>query len=74
MNELFDEHFTGDEKVVFLPNDHMIHMQDNTTKEKRTDSCFEIQGDIPKKYHLECQSTEDKTMILRMVEYDFCIG
>ena len=74
INELFDEHFTGDEKVVFFPNDHMIHMQDNTTKEKRTDSCFEIQGDTPKKYHLECQSTEDKTMLIRMVEYDLHIA
>ena len=27
-----------------------------------------------RKYHLECQSTEDSTMILRMIEYDFAIG
>lgn len=25
-------------------------------------------------YHIECQSTDDMTMVIRMIEYDFAIG
>ncbi|MBU5479754.1 hypothetical protein [Blautia sp. MSJ-19] len=25
-------------------------------------------------YHIECQSTDDTTMVIRMIEYDFAIG
>ena len=32
-----------------------------------TDSYIQIGG---KKYHIECQSTKDGTMIIRMFEYD----
>ena len=67
VNEIFDENYTGQERIEFLPKDHIIHLQDNITKEKRTDSCFEIQGKIPKKYHIECQSASDQSMALRMV-------
>ena len=74
VNEIFDENYTGQERIEFLPKDHIIHLQDNITKEKRTDSCFEIQGKIPKKYHIECQSASDQSMALRMVEYDIHIA
>ena len=36
-----------------------------------TDSIFLIEGHI---YHVECQSNEDKTMAIRMFEYDFEIA
>lgn len=36
VNELFHENYSGEEKIIILPNDHMIHLKDNTTKEKRT--------------------------------------
>lgn len=47
--------------------------QDGDTKEKITDTCFVIINDTEekdKKYHLECQSTPDGSMVIRMVEYD----
>ena len=34
------------------------------------DSCFQVIGIRKKKYHLECQSTTDNKMIVRMFEYD----
>jgi hypothetical protein len=70
VNELFGEHYTGDESVVLFPNEHFMNQQDANTKEKITDSCFEVAGDRTKKYHIECQSTPDNTMLIRMFEYD----
>lgn len=40
------------------------------TKEIITDSCFRIRGTTDKKYHIECQSTSDNSMMVRMFEYD----
>ncbi len=50
INEVFGENYMGHEKITFLHNDHFINIQGETTKEKNTDSCFEIHGDKPKKY------------------------
>ena len=70
INEVFGEKYRGDEEIIFYPNEHFIKEQDTSTKEKITDSCFQIIGIRKKKYHLECQSTADSTMIIRMFEYD----
>lgn len=70
VNEIFGEHYTGDEQVEFLQNEHFINMQDVNTKEIITDSCFRIRGTTDKKYHIECQSTSDNSMMVRMFEYD----
>ena len=70
INEVFGENYRGDEEIIFYPNEHFIQGQDTSTKEKITDSCFQIIGIRKKKYHLECQSTTDNKMIVRMFEYD----
>ena len=70
VNEIFGEHYTGKEPVEFLQNEHFINLQDVNTKEKITDSCFRIKGTTDKKYHIECQSTADNSMMVRMFEYD----
>ncbi len=70
INEAFHENYTGDEKIVFLHNEHFINIQGEPTKEKRTDSCFEIHGESVKKYHMESQSTADSSLLLRLFEYD----
>jgi hypothetical protein len=71
VNEVFHEHYTGDETIRFIPNEHFIQQPGANTKEKITDSCFEIQNNIhKKKYHMECQSTADNHMVIRMFEYD----
>ena len=47
--------------------------QDGNTKEKITDTCFVIINNTEekdKKYHLECQSTSDGSILIRMFEYD----
>ncbi len=70
INEAFDENYMGDEKIVFSHNEHFINIQGEPTKEKRTDSCFEIHGQSVKKYHIESQSTADSSLLLRLFEYD----
>ena len=49
------------------PNEHFLNRQDGEQEERVTDSCFWI---LKKRYHVECQSTLDNTMIVRMFEYD----
>ena len=70
INEVFGEDYRGDEEIHFYPNEHFIQGQDTSTKEKITDSCFQVIGIRKKKYHLECQSTTDNKMTVRMFEYD----
>lgn len=70
VNEVFGENYTGKEEVEFLPNEHFISPPGTDTKEKITDSCFRIRGTKDKKYHIECQSTADNNMTIRMFEYD----
>lgn len=69
-NEVFHEHYTGNEEIIFHPNEHFLNRQNGEEQERITDTCFEIIGDTQKKYHFECQSTEDSTMLIRMFEYD----
>ena len=78
VNEIFHTKYTGKETICLLQNEHFIRMPDGSEQERITDSSFEIiseetapiaQGQ-KKRYHIECQSTEDGTMIVRMFEYD----
>ena len=70
INEIFGENYTGNEAISDSRNEHFIHITDTTTKEKITDSCFTIHGTVDKNYHVECQSTPDGSMVVRMFEYD----
>ena len=70
INEIFDENYSGDEPITESKNEHFIHITDTSTKEKITDSCFTIHGTVDKSYHIECQSTPDGSMVVRMFEYD----
>lgn len=70
MNEVFGEHYTGDEQIVPAPAEHFLNRQDGAEAERVTDSSFTILGEVPKKYHVECQSTPDGSMLVRMYEYD----
>ncbi len=70
INEIFGEHFSGQEKIVFSPNEHFLNQQGGNEKERITDTSFMIQGKETKKYHLECQSNADNSMLIRFFEYD----
>ena len=71
INEMFGEHYTGNEKIAFFPNEHFINQQDSGEQKRITDTNFAvISGESRKTYHWECQSTPDNRMLIRLFEYD----
>ena len=65
INEVFGEHYTGKEKIIFSPNEHFLNKQDGNEDERITDTSFKIVGPKEKKYHWECQSSSDDSMLVR---------
>lgn len=70
INEVFGENYTGDEHIIFSPNEHFLNKQDGDENERVTDTSFKIVGTEIKKYHWECQSSADSSMLVRFFEYD----
>ncbi|MDE6847192.1 MAG: hypothetical protein K2J99_15700 [Lachnospiraceae bacterium] len=71
INEIFGETYTGKEEIQFFPNEHFIDQQDEADKERITDTNFTVFGEIPKKYHVECESSlPDGKIMIRLFEYD----
>ncbi len=71
INEVFGEHYTGKERIVFSQNEHFMNRQDGDEDERITDTSFKIiTGTESKKYHWECQSSKDSSMLVRFFEYD----
>ena len=71
INEIFKEHYTGEEEIRFFPNEHFLDQQDAADKKRITDTNFQIIGKIIKKYHLECESSlPDGKITIRLFEYD----
>ena len=67
VNEMFHKRHNDKEKITVLNNEFFINKQDGEQVERITDTHFLI-GTI--RYHLECQSTADGTMMYRIFEYD----
>ncbi len=71
INEIFGETYTGEEEIRFFPNEHFLDQQDQADKERITDTNFTVFGKIPKKYHVECESSlPDGKITVRLFEYD----
>ena len=66
INEVFHTSYPEDVKITQLRNEHQ-----QKDGEIITDSCLLIGKKI---YHIECQSTDDTTMAIRMIEYDVAIA
>lgn len=69
INEIFSERYHGDEKIIFSPEVHFLNQQDGEEIKRITDSSFKIIGEKEAKYLLECQSTADSSMLIRVFEY-----
>ena len=71
INEIFGESYTGEEEIQFFPNEHFLDQQDEADKERITDTNFTVFGKVPKKYHIECESSlPDGRIMIRLFEYD----
>lgn len=69
INEIFGEAYTGEEEIQFYPNEHFIDQQDEADKERITDTNFTVFGKVPKKYHVECESSyPDGRITIRLFE------
>ena len=66
INEVFGRHYSNDAMVVRFSDEH-----EGVRGTNIDDSVFRL-GD--KIYHIECQSTTDSSMVVRMIEYDFAIA
>ena len=66
INEVFKTNYTENDYFSQLRNEH-----EEQFGKVITDSIIQIGGKL---YHIECQSVEDFTMVIRMIEYDFAIA
>ena len=66
-NEGFGEDVKLDAKVMLLSDNIFITDSEGKQQKRIVDSIYDIDG---KRYHWECESNPDKTMLLRLWEYD----
>ncbi|MBQ3545563.1 MAG: hypothetical protein IJA34_11370 [Lachnospiraceae bacterium] len=70
INEVFKTNYKGTDTINLEENEIFIDFFGESTK-KITDSSFSIESSNEKRhYHIECQSSSDGSMIIRMYEYD----
>ena len=69
INDVFGEQYSGNEDIIFSPNEHFLNRQGGNEDEWITDSSFQIRGKEIKRYHLECQSSPDSSLLVRFFEY-----
>lgn len=68
INEMFGENYSGDEVIEFRPNEHFLNHQDGSQDKRITDTFFIIHGKKIKSYHIECQSTNDGSIIIMIAK------
>ena len=66
INEAFGRDYPADEQIMQFNSEH-----DNATGTTVADSVFRLRDKL---YHIECQSTPDSNMVVRMIEYGFAIA
>ena len=66
LNEVFGTDYQENTSIIQMRNEHQTE-----NGERITDSTLKIGNRI---YHIECQSTRDPDMVMRMGEYDFVIA
>lgn len=66
INEVFGTSYPEDIEIIQKRNEHQTKQG-----EIITDSHLLI---LDKVYHIECQSTHDSNMVIRMIEYDFSVS
>lgn len=72
LNEGFQQIFSGSEEVV--PGENRIYIRRQGGKEEKriTDASFAVvsASNVKSRFHVECQSRPDNSMLVRMFEYD----
>ncbi len=71
INEVFHTDYSFKDEVLVLANEQYFSDEDGHDIKKVTDSYLKIRDNT---YHIECQSTDDSYMEIRMMEYDIHIA
>ena len=53
INISFGEHYIGNERIEFFPNEHFIDQQNASDEKRITDTNFAVYGAVRKTYHWE---------------------
>lgn len=69
LNEIFHKNYTGTEKIIRQGNEHFDHQQGGKEDKRITDSSMKVLSETADSYHMECESTPDRTIIVRMFQY-----
>ena len=71
INELFGEDYSGNEEVILNQNELFITTPEEKSVERITDSSMQVvTADRKSRYHIECQSSPDQSILIRLFEYD----
>lgn len=76
INEAFNEHYSYDDLIEHSQNEHLKSGEDGLLNKKISDSNFIILTHEGKRirYQIECQSTQDNSILLRIFEYSSAIA
>ena len=75
VNEVFGERFTDQAQVVLKNNKHVIQRTDGALARRDSDAFVELSEQIVRKtYLIECEAWYDKTVVLRIAEYDSSVA
>lgn len=69
INEAFHENYDGSETILQFENEIYLRKQDGYEGKRITDNSLHIKKEREKRgksYHLECQSTADNSLAVRM--------
>ena len=70
VNEVFHKHYDLNENVYFEVTEQFFTMNDGSQMKTIPDLTFTIGNDKQCRYHLECESTPDNRIIIRVFLYD----
>ena len=63
INEVVGEKYTGDETILFAPNEHYLNSGDSGEEKRITDTNFIVIGNTTKRYHFECESPSKRPAV-----------
>ena len=77
INEMFGVSYPDDVSITLRNNEHFLVAEDSDGKDREVVSDSNLLVDLPDGpvvYHIECQSTPDGSMALRLFEYNVAIA
>ena len=73
INEVFQKNYNENAEIVKLENEVFLRKQNGYEEKRITDAVVKVrekQQQPGRSYHIECQSTKDTSISIRMYEYD----